>query len=133
MYVNTFIYIQYIYIYTYIPSFYLHIYTIYIHIHIYTYIHILYIFIYLHIINKYFFFSCLWGCSMFVCYSKNFFESWYVPVAYFSWSWWNLCRISQLSAKYLIRWIISSALVNANLGHSTLIYLVLANVPCKFS
>ena len=37
------------------------------------------------------------------------------------------------SSTYLIMRILSGTLINTNLGHSTLIYLALINVACKFS
>ena len=41
-------------------------------------------------------------------------------------------RLSQLSAKYLIKRILNGTLINVNLGHLVLIYLTLINVVRKF-
>ena len=38
-----------------------------------------------------------------------------------------------ISEKYLIKLILSGTLINANLDYSTLVYLELINVACKFS
>ena len=45
----------------------------------------------------------------------------------------SIVDFEQVNVGWLVTQILSSTLINAKLGHSTLINLVLINVACKFS